>query len=227
MTQNLLFDSDMEELGEIRFIEVSSKPLRRAFRQLTAMWHGYKPKSDYVGRQLNYVIYMDDLPIGTIGLGSPALLLPARDEYVGWGRDMTYRPESPKWGNLQKVANNWRFTLKPNLPKNTGSKCLSILLRKARNDWPEKYGERLVLLETLVEPPYTGRVYEASGWIYVGNTSGYESKRPDGSSVPFGSKKHDGLFSKLLRKGGEPKRVYLKPLHKHWKRELNKVQSLG
>lgn len=222
MSQSQLFDSTSEELGEIVFIEVNSKARLRAFRQLTKAWHGYKPKSDYVGRQLNYIINMDGSPVGTMGLGSPILLLPVRDEYIGWGRDQTYRENNPKWANLQKIGNNWRFTLKPDLPKNTGSKCLSILLRRARNDWPRKYGSKLVLLETLVEPPYTGKVYEGSGWTYVGDTSGFTGKRPDGSAVPFGKAKNDGRFNKLLKRDGVIKKVFVKPLHKYWKRELNR-----
>lgn len=220
--QSSLFDEKIEELSEITFKEVNSKNRQRAFRELTKKWHGYKPKSDYVGRQMNYLLSMDNKPIGTIGLGSPILLLPTRDEHIGWGRDTTYNEDNPKWKNLQKIANNWRFTLKPNLPKNTGSKVLSRLLKLAKNDWKSKYGEQLYLLETLVEPPYTGKVYLASGWDFIGYTSGFTSKRPDGSAIPFGKKKNTGEYSKLLSKNGTVKLVFLKPLNKSWKRELMK-----
>jgi len=221
--QTLLFNEPIHSLGEIEFIEVNTKARQRAFKTLTRKWHRYKPESHYVGRQLNYIIYMDGKPIGTIGLGSPILLLPTRDEYIGWGRDQTYREENPKWRNLQKIANNWRFTLKPNLPQNTGSMVLSKLLKVARNEWYTKYGERLYLLETLVEPPFTGTVYLASGWEYIGDTSGYQSRMPTGESIPFGKEKRNVRSHKLLSEGGSVKKIFVKPLSKRWRRELNKV----
>lgn len=222
-TQTFLFNENNAELGEIEFKEANTDLTRKTFKMLTEKWHGYKPEANYVGRQLNYIIYMDRIPVGTMGLGSPILLLPTRDEYIGWGRDTTYNEDNPKWKHLQKIANNWRFTLKPNLPKNTGSKCLSILLKIAKNEWKSKYGEQLYLLETLVEPPYTGKVYEASGWKYIGDTSGFTSKQPDGSSVPFGKNKPRNEFSKLLLKDGVIKKIFVKPLNKSWRRALNKI----
>jgi len=169
---------------------------------------------------LNYIIYLNDEPIGTIGIGSPILLLTTRDEYIGWGKGKSLRKDL-KNPNLKKIANNWRFCLKPDLPKNIGSQVLSILVHKAKNEWVKKYnGERLVLLETIVAPPFNGTVYLAAGWVYIGETSGFESNHENQiEKDEFGRNKFKGKMAIAIYTGVK-KKIFIKPLCSNWKQIL-------
>jgi hypothetical protein len=101
-----------------------------------------------------------------------------------------------------------------------------------------KFGDRLVLLETMVQPPFTGTVYKASGWKMVGKTKGTSFKsRPSKSLLLKGSKKRASLVKEGKYEEGNykycgksqygemkkvvPKYIFVKPIYKNWKDILN------
>jgi hypothetical protein len=75
---------------------------------------------------------------------------------------------------LGRVLNNARFLLLPWVEvKNLASKVLSLAAAQVSEDFLARYGERVVLLETLVQRPrYQGTCYRAANWRYVGETVG-------------------------------------------------------
>jgi len=146
---------------------VEGESTKKSFRTAIPMFHSYKQTANYMGRQVNWLIMCQGVCLGAIGLGSPVMAMGPRDKYIGWDKETRLK-------NLVKVADNWRYTLKPEAPKNAGSKVLSLMMKKCRAVWKEKYGDNLVLLETLVEPPRKGTIYLANGWINVGTTKGHE-----------------------------------------------------
>ena len=72
-----------------------------------------------------------------------------------------------KHHNLTKVTNNYRFALKV---RGIGSCVLSVLESRTKKRWKERYGERLFLMESFVQPPYPGTTYKAANCICVGKT---------------------------------------------------------
>lgn len=213
---------------------VEGDTLRKSFRTAIPMFHSYKQSANYMGRQVNWLIMCQGVCLGVIGLGSPIMAIKPRDDYIGWKKDVRMK-------NLVKVADNWRYTLKPEAPKNSGSKVLSLMMKECRKVWKEKYGDNLVLLETLVEPPRKGTIYLANGWVNVGTTKGHEfvwMKKEEALEYVKNNSKAQ-IYSKTTRFKDDDGKVYqvvtgntlakklifVKPLHRYWKKELNRVDE--
>ncbi len=171
--------------------------------------------------------------IGGIGLASSVLALGGRDKYIGWDKETRLK-------NLGMTANNYRFCLiKDNITiKNVGTMALKLLRTVGAQTWEKKYGDRLVLIETFIKPPWNGSVYRADNWLDVGMTKGSSI-----SKVPLTLwKREDSPRGKMARENpekclemfagyqgnkhykvekSEPKIIMLKPLTKKWKKILN------
>jgi len=131
------------------------------------------------------------------------------------------------------IANNWRFCLIENPPKNLGSKVLSLLCKVAPKEWKRKYGDELVLLETLVEPPHDGTVYRAAGWKLVGYTKGTEYRWFKKDEIPWDEGWH--VVQKYMKYGDKidydtwqcvrdnakkRKMIFVKPLYPDFRLKL-------
>ncbi len=106
-----------------------------------------------------------------------------------------------------KVASRVRRLSDETFRKAFGSEEQSraALIRRTQGGWIERYNTTPVLTETFVETPrYTGAVYRASGWTYVGTTQGR------------GRYDRDKLYDRPR------KDVWLRPLKREWKRTLNR-----
>ncbi len=218
---------ELEELSSYKIEKDNTK--RMLFRDIINKYHKYKDYKDYPGRKIDYFVKLDGDIIGCIGIASPMLAISARDNFIGWSKDIRLQ-------NLQKVANNYRFCM---IEKGYGGKALSLLQHRCVKDWQTKYGYRLLMLETMVEPPFTGNVYKAAGWVSVGSTKGQSFQRRlskglllRGSSkraeltrqgkYEEGNYKHCGKNLIEQQVKVTPKIILLKPLHRAWKLYLNK-----
>ena len=77
-----------------------------------------------------------------------------------------------------------------------GSRVLSLTERRVVTDWETRFGHRLLLLETFVDPErFHGGVYRAANWIELGLTQGYRRVRKGYSA-----------------EASAPKRVFVRPL---------------
>jgi hypothetical protein len=104
--------------------------------------------------------------VGAVQFSSPAWRLWARDQWIGWDDEVRER-------NLQRVVNNSRLLLLPWVRiKNLASHVLSKAAGALRDDWPQAYGVKPLLLETLVDQRYRGSCYLAANWHHVGNSAG-------------------------------------------------------
>jgi hypothetical protein len=126
-----------------------------------------------VGKHLKYLVYScrEELLAAT-GWSSSVWKLKARDQAIGW---KTVERERL----LGRVANNSRYVIFPwvRVP-HLASHLLSQQIRHVKEDWRRKYGEKLVLLETFVDPArFRGTSYRAANWILVGHTRGYAKTR--------------------------------------------------
>ncbi|WP_428353913.1 Druantia anti-phage system protein DruA [Methyloprofundus sp.] len=145
-----------------------------------------------IGETLWYVAYSETEWIALISFSAAALKCAARDSWIGW----SYRHQT---GRLKLIANNSRFLILPTRhDKNLGSRLLSLCLKRLSNDWVEKYGHPILLVETFVDPKrFHGGVYRASNWQAIGYTKGFR-RVTDGYSAQTEHKKL----------------IFVKPLHR-------------
>lgn len=122
--------------------------------------HHYLGSLPKIGNTLWYVATIEGEWFALLSFSAPALKCSARDEWIGWG----YRHQ---YDRLHLVANNSRFLILPgHHVKNLASQILSCCTRRLQQDWLERFGYPLLVLETFVDPerfhgtqiaPQTGR----------------------------------------------------------------------
>ena len=212
----------------------SSEQLKK-FRKTIDKHHQYMNSANIPSRRMSYNVYETKTGnyIGGIGLASSVLALGGRDKFIGWDKEARLK-------NLGMTANNYRFCLiKDNITiKNVGTMALKLLRTVGAKGWESKYGDKLVLIETFIKPPWNGSVYRADNWVDVGMTKGSSI-----SKVPLSLwKREDSPRGIMARENpekclemfagyqgnkhykvekSEPKIIMLKPLVKKWKKILN------
>lgn len=198
------------------------------FRHMIDAYHTYKSWKPSPGRKICWLIENEDSDvIGSIAVHSAVLTIKPRENFIGWN-------QKQKLNNLNKIANNYRFALKTH---GVGSRVLSLLETEAKKEWKRKYGDPLVLLETFVQPPYEGTSYKAANWTYLGMTKGFAVrrapvslwKRAGGNRRKLWESNPKAAAKKYATWNGgqlvqaaptKPKLIFVRPLHRYWKREL-------
>ena len=138
-----------------------------------ALWNGlmdaYHPQGcgPLCGAQMRYLIISHvHGVIGGLAVSSAAWRLSARETWLGWN-------DAEREQNLAGIVCNSRFLIAPSVKvKNLGSQILSMLARRIRQDFRERYGYSPWLMETCVDESRLGTVYRAANWIEVGMTAG-------------------------------------------------------
>jgi len=155
-----------------------------------------------VGEHVRYLAFLNSQVVACVGWASAAFKVKDRDRFIGWEASTRRR-------RLLFIANNVRFLILPwiRVP-HLASKVLALSLRQLSQDWRTSYGHPLYLAETFVDQTrFQGICYKASNWIYVGETQGNAKK---------GNRYHYH---------GQPKAIYLYPLHRHFRRKLKDDQG--
>jgi len=189
----------------LKLVRVESKEQRN-------LWYEYIDRYHYLGYQLpygaqiRYFIESEKLPgefLGCMQFSSPAWKMSARDRWIGWN-------EVQRKENLQKIINQSRFLIFPWVKvKNLASAALAVAIRAVPEDWQNIYGYRPVLLETLVDAGrYAGTCYKAANWICAGETTG-----------------RGRMDRENKLKGKAPKQIYLYPLTKKFRPQLQAQQE--
>lgn len=208
-------------LGTINNLSLNRVEFQLVDDKSAGKWKGYCDAFHYVphseksvkpyGRFLRYFVKCDGVMVGIIAVSGSFLAMEDRDKFVGWNKEQ-------RLINNKKTANNLIFCILPNIKvKNLGSFIISKFVRQVRKDWKERYGDNLVLMETLVDPSkFSGVTYRAAGWVEVGKTKGFGfkgvRKRKDG----YGGKN----IGRVIFQHNIPKLIFVKPLHRYWQREL-------
>jgi len=128
-------------------------------------WLGH----NLVGETMRHVaIGPDGTWVALVGFGAAALSCRPREELIGWSDDQRFR-------RLRYVANNQRYcVLGDHRRKNLASAVLARSLRRLSGDYLTRWGHRVVVVETFVDPArHLGTCYLASGFSAVGETSGF------------------------------------------------------
>jgi hypothetical protein len=195
-------------LGEVvplQVHEVSRADDPQGRRQLEAALHqyhylGYRSR---VGQNLQYWVGdKQGRPLACMVFGAPAWQCAVRDRWIGWDAAQRAR-------QLSGVVNNTRFLIfswvrVPHL----ASHLLSQVSRRIGRDWQQKYGQPIWLLETFVDRQrFAGTCYRAANWICLGQTQGRGRQGPSG------------------RLSTSIKDVYARPLHRHFRRYLNLLET--
>jgi hypothetical protein len=152
------------------------------FQELMQSHHylGALPK---IGNTIWYVAIYKNQWQALLTFSAAALKCSARDQYVGW-------KDRHQYGRLNLLANNSRFLILPDCHhKNLASKVLSLCRNRIRQDWIYYFGHRLLLLETFVDPTrFSGTIYKAANWQFVGYSKEYQRIRNGYSNTRKSSK---------------------------------------
>lgn len=129
--------------------------------------HHYLGYQKLLGHRIKYLAYIQDRPVAALSFSAPALKLRTRDKFIGWS------PLQRKT-HLAGIANNSRFLILPWVEvKNLASHVLAKALSRLSHDWEQRFGKRLWLVETFVDPSrYKGTCYRAANWQFIGQTAG-------------------------------------------------------
>lgn len=136
----------------------------------------YSAPKGFVGRNICYAVYYNDVLYGhTVG-GSATRFLPGRNEYLGIGIDQLNNVINNTFFHIYKVDNRYPI-------RNFAQRVVAEWRRRVATDWVEKYGDPVIGFETLVELPRTGECYRRDGWVVTGTTIGYTCKRTAGNGT--------------------------------------------
>ena len=191
---------DLEEVN----IEVAvDREEKKLWNEYVQRYHplGYKNPFGY---RLRYFIACREGKLGCLLFNGAAMSLGARDEWIGWN-------EQQKLRNLAWVINLSRHLIFPWVKvKNLSSHVLGKVARGIEEQWRKRWGYLPVLMETFVDPMYReGSSYKAAGWEYVGMTTG------------------EGLVRKGQSYRTTPKKIFMKPLVKEFRKVLCSEQLVG
>ena len=179
-------------------LKITSKTNEKLLQSMAK--HYTKPKG-FVGRSICYAIYYNNTYYGHIVGGSCTLFLPGRNEYFGIDKSKFQQIVNNVFYHVEKV--NGKYPI-----RNFTSQVLKAWREKINVDWLDKYGDKVIGFESLIEPPRTADLYKKDKWILVGKTYGFTCRRIPG--------KEKGLFKtgKRIwdRKNLRPKLVFCRGL---------------
>jgi len=177
--------------GDELTLELITDPAKEARWNKLIQEHHYLKEYRMVGESLRYVAKLNGRWIALLGWSSAAFHLRARDAWIGW-------TDALRKTRRLLVACNARFVLLGPKSKsgNLASQILSRNLRCLSEDWRQRYGHPIALVETFVDPErFEGTCYRAANWIEIGVTKGFGRSRIDFYQL------HD-----------KPKAIFLRPL---------------
>ncbi len=141
-------------------------------RILADMAVHYSQPKGFVGRNICFAVMYQGRYYGSIVGGSTPKHLPNRKHYC------TLAGIDP---DLQSIVNNIFFHIEGPYPfRNFARSVLKEYRTRIEIEWFVRYGQRVLMHETLVELPRTGETYRRDGWLRIGQTIGYTCKRTGG-----------------------------------------------
>ena len=191
-------------------IEIASDSPSEALWDNMVHKHHYLGYKKLLGHRLKYIAFIEEKPVAALSWSAAARKLYVRDQFIGW--DETQRRQ-----NLHHVVNNSRFLIPPWVKiHNLASHVLSKNIKRLSQDWMDRFGFPLWMLETFVDPQrFHGTLYKASNWTMIGKTAGF-GKQGVGY-IHHGCKKEvyayilDHNFRKQIGCEAKPYRFYSRP----------------
>ncbi len=161
--------------------------------------HHYLKSLQTVGERLHYAVAdARGEWVGVLIFTAAARRLRARDKWIGW-------TDEQRRCRLPLVANNARLLLLPGRTvPNLASAALSRVLDRLSDDWQQRYGHPIVVVETFVDPAhFRGTLYAASNFEELGLTQGCGRKSRD-----------------FYERHDRPKRLFVRALYPEARRDL-------
>jgi hypothetical protein len=191
----------LADLQPLRLQLVEDLTGRHLFQQYLQRYHPLGYRFPY-GAQLRYLVRTPSQDVlACLLFTSAAWKMAPRDAWIGWS-------DQARRANLSRVVNNGRFLILPWVAvPHLASHVLALAARQLPTDWLAVYAVRPLLLETLVDQPYTGTCYRAANWICVGRTQGR------------------GRMDRTHQAQGACKDILLYPLEPHWRQGLCQVPA--
>jgi uncharacterized protein DUF4338/DDE family transposase len=136
--------------------------------------HHYLHDATLVGEQLRYVAIYKGQWLALASWSGAAFHLKDRDEFIGWDFEQCRR-------RRPLLANNSRLLVLPECHcPNLISRLMKLMLGRLSQDWLERWGHPVALVETFVDPQlYQGTAYKVSGWSHLGKTAGWKRDASD------------------------------------------------
>lgn len=163
----------------------------------------YLESSRLAGQSLRYVAEINGQWVALVTFSAPSLHLKPRERWIGWSPRQ--RPR-----RLGFIVNNSRFLILPERQRypNLASRVLGLTLRRLSNDWQQRWGHPVLVVESFVdESLYRGTCYRACGFEAVGATKG------------FGRDSRD-----FYVEHGQPKQLYLRELRPGARKRLRQAR---
>ncbi len=156
----------INNLDTFDLIQVRSTPDERLYDRLIASYH-YLGYTYPVGEYLKYIAFINDRPVGCIGLASAVRHIKCRDSFIGWTKQQ-------RQANLHLIAYNTRFLVLPWVKIYClASRLLSQTAKVVSRDWEKYFHHPIYYLETFVDTErFVGTCYKAANWKYLGTTTG-------------------------------------------------------
>jgi len=136
--------------------------------------HHYLEDATLVGEQLRYVATYKGRWLALATWSGAAFHIKDRDEFIGWDSEQCRRRRA-------LLANNSRLLVLPECHSpNLISRFMKLMLGRLSQDWLERWGHPLALVESFVDPQlFQGTAYKVSGWSHLGKTAGWKRDAAD------------------------------------------------
>jgi hypothetical protein len=136
--------------------------------------HHYLHNVTLVGEHLRYGLLYKGRWLAFATWSSAAFHLKDRDAFIGWNPEQCRR-------RLGLLANNSRLLVMPDChAPNLISRFMKLMLGRLSQDWQERWGHPIAMVETFVDPRfYQGTAYKVSGWSHLGRTAGWKRDADD------------------------------------------------
>ena len=105
--------------------------------------------------------------------GSSTLYLKGRNEFFNIDKTKLNNIINNIFYHVEKVNNKYPI-------RNFTTEVLKVWREQISIDWQQKYGDKVIGYESLIEPPRTAELYKKDKWVLVGSTFGYTCKRIPG-----------------------------------------------
>ena len=159
--------SEQEVLDQFQIRLLSKAAELERFDRLI-IEHHYLKSATLVGENLRYVATYRGEWLALMAFCAGSFNLRYREQFIGWTREQRRR-------RLALVVNNARFLVLPDCHyPNLPSRLLKLVLNRLSEDWQQRWGHPVALVETFVNPElFRGTTYKVSGWSELGPTSGF------------------------------------------------------
>jgi len=136
----------------------------------------YSHPKGFVARSICYAIFYNQHFYGYITGGSATKHLPNRNEYFGINTSQLNSIVNNTFFHIERVDHKYPT-------RNFIPSILATFRHSISTDWFNKYGDKVIGFETLIELPLTGYSYLRDGWTIIGQTKGYTCKRIGGKGT--------------------------------------------